>query len=416
MVTTNIAGGGHFFVTAVDPAGPWSEPILVEGPNFDPDLFFDVDGRVWFSWMSMGDGIHQREIDVRTGALSGPVHRIWPGFEDRFCEAPHIYRINGSYYLMVAEGGTHRSHAIVVARGPSPQGPFECCPHNPVLTHRCEVASPIEHTGHGDLVQAPDGSWWVVFLGVRLRHGYFHLGRETFLAPVTWTGDGWPVVNHGRPIEFDMDADLPPSHAWPSEPEREVFAPGALAPHWNFRRNPVPGTWSLTERPGALRLRGTPVSLDEARPLAFIGRRQQHFDCRVATRLEFAPSRAGEEAGLTVFMNEEHHYDLFVTCRDGCNAVVLRKRIGDVVETTGTLDMQAPDCVLAVEADADHYTFLAGPDEERLAPVGTGRTRYLSTNVAGGFTGVYFGVYATGTGAPCGAPVDYHWFEYCPAT
>ena len=249
MVTTNVSGGGHFYVKAQDPAGPWSEPVWIEGPWFDPDLFFDDDGRVYFSRMNMGQGIYQREIDLETGALLGPERIIWPGFEDRFCEAPHIYKINGLYYLLVAEGGTHRTHMIVAARSTSPTGPYEGCPHNPLLTHRCALGNPIEHTGHGDLVQAPDGSWWVVFLAVRTYQGRFHLGRETFLAPVTWTEDGWPVINEGQPIALEMDAPLPPSHPWPEPPVRDEFDAARPRPAVEFPPQPRSGVLVVDRAP-----------------------------------------------------------------------------------------------------------------------------------------------------------------------
>ncbi len=414
MVTTNVQGGGHFYVKAQDPAGPWSEPIWIEGPWFDPDLFFDDDGRVYFSRMNMGQGIYQREIDLMTGQLIGPERIIWPGFEDPYCEAPHIYKIGGWYYLLVAECGTHRSHAIAVARAKSPTGPFEGCPHNPLLTHRCRIGNPIEHTGHGDLIQAHDGSWWIVFLAVQTRERRFHLGRETFLAPVTWNADGWPVINGGRPIELEMDAPLLPPWPQPAPVVRDDFEDGTLGLQWNFRRNPVPGSWSLTEHPGWLRLWGMATDLDGVSPLTFIGRRQQHFTCCVRTRIAFDPASPREEAGLTVLMNEGHHYELAITRREGRRVVCVRRRIGDLVADVAVAPLGEGPVVLAIDADPEVYTFRFGPDVERLTPLASAQVRYLTTPVAGGFTGVYFGMYATGHGAPCHAPADFDWFDYEP--
>jgi xylan 1,4-beta-xylosidase len=414
MVTTNVQGGGHFYVKARDPAGPWSEPVWIAGPWFDPDLFFDDDGTVYFARMNMGRGIYQREIDLETGELLGPERIIWPGFEDRFCEAPHIYKIDGVYYLLVAEGGTHRSHMIVVARSSSPTGPYEGCPHNPLLTHRCKLASPIEHAGHGDLIQAPDGSWWIVFLAVRTYHGRFHLGRETFLAPVAWTEDGWPVINGGWPVALEMDAALPTPHPWPEPPVRDDFLTPDLALCWNFRRNPDPDSWSLAERTGWLRLRGTFLSLDDSGPLAFVGRRQQHFCCRARTQMSFDPALESQEAGLTVLMNEEHHYEIALTVRGGRRVVLLRKRIGDLSVEVAARPFEGSSVVLEIAADHERYTFSYGRSESELAPVGTGLVRYLSQHVAGGFTGVYLAMYATGNGQPCDVPADFDWFDYEP--
>ena len=412
MVTTNVAGGGHFYVKAQDPAGPWSEPLWIEGPWFDPDLFFDDDGKVYFSRMNMGHGIYQREIDLATGQLLGPERIIWPGFEDRFCEAPHIYKLNGLYYLVVAEGGTHRSHMIVAARSTAATGPYEGCPYNPLLTHRCAIGQPIEHTGHGDLIQAHDGSWWMVFLAVHTHEGRFHLGRETFLAPVTWTADGWPLINRGELVKLQMDVPTLPLRPWPASPARDDFDGGELGLPWNFRRNPDPETWSLTERPGWLRLKGNACGLQDAEPLAFIGRRQQHIRCVARARLEFGAATEAEEAGLTVLMNEEHHYEIVRTLRGGRQAVVVRKQVGDLTIEVANVAWQAASIVLEIRADQDLYTLSYGEDERSLAPLAMGRVRYLTQQVADGFTGVYLGMYATGNGRPCEQPADFDWFDY----
>lgn len=414
MITTNVRGGGHFYVKAQDPAGPWSDPIWIEGPWFDPDLFFDDDGTVYFSRMNMGQGIYQREIDLVAGKLVGPERIIWPGFEDPYCEAPHIYKIGAWYYLLVAEGGTHRSHMIVAARSRHPTGPFRGCPHNPLLTHRCTIGNPIEHTGHGDLIQAHDGSWWIVFLAVRTQDRRFHLGREAFLAPVTWDDDGWPVINGGRPIELEMEGPLLPLHPWPETPCRDDFGAPTLGLQWNFRRNPAAGTWSLSERCGWLRLRGNAATLDDPVPLAFVGRRQQHFECRARTLVDFEPVSPWDEAGVTVIMNERHHYDVLVCRRAGRRMVVVRRRVGDLAAEVGVAPLPEGPVVLGIDADRRRYTFSFGRDPEHMVPLGYGEVRYLTQHVAGGFTGVYFGMFATGRGAPARVPADFDWFQYEP--
>jgi xylan 1,4-beta-xylosidase len=409
MVTTNVSGGGHFYVKAQYPAGPWSDPVWIEGPWFDPDLFFDEDGKVYFSRMDMGKGIFQREIDLPTGKLVGEQRMIWPGFEDRFCEAPHIYKINGMYYLIVAEGGTHRTHMIVAARSTRPTGPFEGCPHNPLLTHRCEIASSIEHTGHGDLVQSQDGSWWVVFLAVRTHAGRFHLGRETFLAPVTWDADGWPVIHGGKPVTYEMEGPALAQHPWPEPLPRDDFDADSLRLCWNFRRNPDPDSWSLKERAGWLRLWGRPATLDEIGPVAFVGR------CRSAARLEFNPMGENEEAGLTIFMNEEFHYDVVMTIREGKRVILVQKRVGDIKVEVANRPYDGEAVILAIDADPDTYCFSYGRSPAAMTELATGQVGLLSCNVAGGFTGVYFGCYATGRGARCSRPADFDWFDYLPS-
>jgi len=413
VITTNVGGGGHFYVHTDDPAGEWSEPVWVEGVGFDPDLLFDYDGRVWFVREDIIDGgIRMWEIDLPTGKLIGPEHYIWGGQEDLFCEAPHIYKIDGMYYLMVAEGGTHRGHMVVVARSNSPTGPYESCPHNPVLTHRGHVKHAIQATGHADLVQAADGNWWLVFLGIRQVWGWHHLGRETFLAPVTWSEDGWPIVHDGQPVELEMDAPLPAEHPWLDPPVRDEFDGERLGLQWNFRRNPNPDDFSLTEQPGRLRLRCSPVALDDAGSPALLCRRQQHFNCRTATRVEFVPAADGEEAGLTAIMNERHHYEIAVGWQDGRRRVFVRRRIGDLAAIVAGEDIPDGPVTLQIDARPQEYTFSYAVGEGEMRELATGATRYLSTEVAGGFTGVYFGMYATAGGEASASAAHFDWFEY----
>ncbi len=216
MTSTNTTGGGHFYVTAINPAGRWSEPIWVAGGGFDSSFFFDEDGVVYFQWFEyeQSAGIYQTEIDIATGVHLTEPKVIWDGTGGRSPEGPHLYKIDGHYYLMAAEGGTEDGHMITIARGKSPWGPWESCPHNPILSHR-SLDRPIQTTGHGDLIQDTDGSWWMVFLGTRpVGYPRYHiLGRETFLAPVTWEA-GWPIVGNNGTVELEMDGPLPTPDPW----------------------------------------------------------------------------------------------------------------------------------------------------------------------------------------------------------
>ena len=183
MVTTNVSGIGNFLVRSEQPAGPWSDPIPVMQEGIDPSLFFDEDGRVYYQFANHSR-IYQCEIDISSGSLLTESRLIWKGTGGAYPEAPHLYKINGLYYLIIAEGGTEYGHMVTIARSDSPYGPYEACPHNPILSHR-SLNSSIHATGHADLVQAHDGSWWAVFLGIRpvsypFRH---HLGRELFWRP-----------------------------------------------------------------------------------------------------------------------------------------------------------------------------------------------------------------------------------------
>lgn len=192
MVTTNISGGGNFFVTAADPFGEWSEPVWLAQGGIDPSLFFHQERAYLTSTgvpeegdpAGQGQGILQSEIDLASGSLLSRPRLIWRGTGGAFPEGPHLYQLGRYFYLMVAEGGTEYGHSEVIARSDSPWGPWESCPHNPILTHRGQ-RSPIQALGHADLVEAQDGSWWMVCLGIRpVFPNAHHLGRETFLAPV----------------------------------------------------------------------------------------------------------------------------------------------------------------------------------------------------------------------------------------
>jgi alpha-N-arabinofuranosidase len=217
-------------------------------------------------------------------------------------------------------------------------------------------------------------------------------------------------------VALEMDTPLELERA-PEQPARDDFTSAALALCWNHLRNPEPNRYSLTERAGHLRLRGSEHGLDDLASPAWVGRRQCHFAVRVATCLEFSPEAENEEAGLVVRMNERHHYELFVTRRAGVLSVALRRRIGSLraeVACRALPSNVGARLVLAIDADKDQYVFSYGPSDSELSPLGEGETRYLSTEVAGGFTGVYFAMYATGNGAPCRQPADFDWFDYSP--
>ncbi|GAB3031759.1 glycoside hydrolase family 43 protein [Natronobiforma cellulositropha] len=411
VISTNVSDGGHFVVSATDPRGEWSEPTWIDAPGIDPDLFWD-DDTVYVTYREGEAGIAQAELDLETGAL-GESRVIADRLAGDYTEAPHLYEIDGTYYLVVAEGGTHTGHMVCVARSDRPDGPFEPCPDNPVLSHRgvSEMYTPIQATGHGDLIEAHDGTWWLVFLGIRQFGGYpgwHHLGRETFLAPVEWV-DGWPVVNGGERITPelsvpDTDLERAPRADWTTT---DPFAGTDLGPEWNGRY----ARERYTVGDGVLSLEGGPETLEE-RGVTFVGRRQQHLECTARARLEFDP-RAGEEAGLTLFYDERHHYALALTRREGERRVVVRLRIGDATAVVADRDCPAGAVDLTVEGTPETYRFGFEANGSRTS-LASASTRYLSTEVAGGFTGVYVGLYATGHGSDCEEPARFTAFEYRP--
>jgi alpha-N-arabinofuranosidase len=419
-VSVTIVGpdGGNIIVTTKNPAGEWSEPVRVDRGGIDPSLFFDDDGKVYFTGTSAGNespGIYQAEIDVKTGKLLGPTKAIWSGTGGRYPEGPHLYKIRGTYYLMIAEGGTEYGHMQTIARSASPWGPFEPYAKNPILTHRNLGNNPIQGTGHADLVQAHDGSWWMVFLAFRSPGQYqqfHHLGRETFLAPVTWTDDGWPVVNGTGTVTVEMRAKTLPLHPVPAVPAREEFDTRAPGIEWLFVRNPSAADWSLSERPGWLRLKGSAVTLDDQASLAFLGRRQQHFDFEATTLLDFRPGREGEEAGLVLRMNEGHHYEIAVDRSGAGRRVLVRCRLGRIESVVAAEPIGEGPVRLRVRGEPATYTLSFAVGSGEFKDASKLDTRYLSSEVAGGFNGVVIGLYATGRGRAATAPADFDWFEY----
>lgn len=416
LVTTNMSGGGSFFVTAKDPAGEWSDPVRIEEPDWtmDPSLFFDDDGRVYYTRHGNGErgAIYQAELDLATGKLKAPAREIWRGTGGIWPEGPHLYKVNGKYLLMISEGGTSYDHAITVARSSSPWGPFEAYAGNPILTHRHRRSEPIQATGHADLVVTEAGAHFLVLLGIRPPDGeHHHLGRETFLAPVELGEDGWPRVNGGEPVRLEMTAaGLPPSSPYPPAPARDDFDAPRLGPEWIHVRNPDPADHSLSERPGFLRLRGSRATLDDVAAPAFAGRRQRWLHGTAAARLEFSP-QGDEEAGLTVRGNEENHYDLVVVASNGKRVVRLRTRVKGVTSIAGEAEAGSGPVTLLVDATPDAYAFGFETATGERRSLGSAKTVPLSSEVAGGFTGAVFGLFASSRADARGTPADFDWLE-----
>ena len=428
VINTLVDGtmkSGNFIVTATDPAGPWSEPIWLDNaPGADPSLFFDDDGRVWYTGNRMAQHsqfeghteIWLQELDVATLRLIGEPQVIWDGAVRRavWAEASHIYKIEGHYYLLAAEGGTAHHHAVCVARSDAITGPYEGNRGNPILTHRhLGLDYPIVGTGHADLVDTPSGEWWMVLLAMRPYGGYFYnLGRETFLAPVRWE-DGWPIVSAGTGrVEFTYPAPDLPEHDWPTVPARDDFDQSTLAPQWFFLRTPRDDFWSLTDRSGCLRLRLRPERLSEQVNPSFVGRRQQHIHCVAQTMMEFTPQSEHECAGLVLIQNNNFYFR-FVVTRTDQTVIRLIKRASGMEEILAELPFVTERYYLKVEAHEQAYSFYVANEPDQWRPVAEGVDgRILSTPVAGGFVGAVIALYASSNGQPSTNCADFDWFEY----
>lgn len=383
LITTNLADGGwQLLVHTEDPTGPWSDAVRIDAPGIDPDLAWDDDGRCLMSYAGFGAGgpagLVQSEIDPFTGAVLTARRPLWQGTGGRFPEGPHLYRVGRWWYLLIAEGGTERGHAVTIARSVSPSGPFEPCPDNPLLTMR-GVEGPVQNTGHADLVQRPDGRWAMVFHGVRPRGsspGWHVLGRETFAAGITWA-DGWPVVG-------------------------EWLQPGRSGATGNELAGvTLPASWVSPQAFPAEQLAG---SSDGWRLRAgesgesFVGRRQEHLTMHARAEVETGSAIGG----LSVRVDARHRLDVEV---DGTRVSVV-VQVGALRQVLGSAEIGSTAVSLVVGAAADdgHFSSTAtGPDvlvggydgPGGFVELGRLDGRYVSTEVAGGMTGRLCGLYCS---------------------
>lgn len=419
VLNTAVDSGGNYLVTSKDPRGPWSDPIWLPAiDGIDPSIFFDADGRAYILNNGPPEGVPQydghraiwiQEYDVEKQALVGPRKVVLDGGVDPstqpiWIEGPHLYLIDGTYYLMCAEGGTGPNHSEVILRGRSPWGPFEPFAGNPILTQRGlpnDRPNPITNTGHADLVQATDGSWWAVFLGSRTyEQKHYNTGRETFLLPVTWK-DGWPMIlESGKPVPYvakgpsfmrtEKQAPLSGNFTW-----RDEFDSPTPDFAWIQVHVPRHAWYDLHKHPGVLTIEPLAVTLSDRENPSFLARRQQHlaFDASTAFTL---PNSERVTAGLAAFQSEDYWY-FFGVQREGKQLhVFLEKKGGGAVERISETRIPATKQVkLKLSGDAREYSFFYDADGKGWKPL---KERddgsILSTDVAGGFVGAVVGPYA----------------------
>lgn len=465
MITTNMSMGCvNFIVTADAPEGPWSAMHVIEGADgIDPSLFFNDDGRAYYTGTTRaGDehGSYQAiwcsEIDLHEMKLVGERKILWRGalVDAGSPEGPHLYKKDGWYYLMIAEGGTEHFHAVTISRSKEVMGPYTGYEGNPILTHRHLGADyPICNVGHADLVELEDGSWYMVMLASRLMGGYHKiLGRETFLTPVRWE-NGWPVVNPGvGKVEFTC----PSPESLPEQPEAvgvlpistdTDFTEGMLGMEWNEIGTPGKEFYRLTGRNLQMKLlknEVVPWELDGLEAdvflripkfgrgggkAGFLGRRQQHPDFDAEVKLAFAPE-SGESTGITVIQNDANQLRAELCLdADGKPAVqcvrtvtVIRDEKQYFEETVlGAVPVSElgaggdADCVplcLRVEGRQTCYTFLASTDGETYHPVVSADGSFLGSETCGGFIGAYIGIFAACDSEDREKWVDFLHFSY----
>ena len=420
MVTTNVTKLGNFFVYADDPAGEWSEPILVDQGGIDPSFFFEANGKAHFiSNAYKGDdpttGFLMGPIDLETGEFLREPTPVWGGIGESAPEAPHIYQHGGWYYQMIAEGGTELGHMETIARSRDLYGSYEACPFNPILTHRNRKNHEIQATGHADLIQDQNGDWWAVFLGYRETHPYFHhLGRETFLAPVEWV-DEWPLINGGRTIDIEMKVARKPVTLQSRVSNYETDFTKGIDFSFVHLRNPDPADYLVTNT--GLSLIGNAFSLFDEESPTFLGFRQKDFCSMLKVNFSFFPTVNGDEAGVTVFYKLDAHMDVFISRENARSFLCFRKVVGDIIHRSAYLPLSDDGANLSVMIKSSKlkYQFYAkinGGDYEEIF-LGEGLTRYVATESHElGFTGTFYAIYATGNGKRASSDALFSQFIY----
>lgn len=408
MTTTNVSDRGNFIVHTRNLSEGWSEPCWVEQGGIDPSLFFDDDGTVYFlSTGNRQDGtcmIQMCEVDPFSGKQLTPSIEISLGCGGKFPEGPHIYKRYGYYYLMLAEGGTEYGHMETIQRATTPYGPYEPCPHNPILTHRDDSRGEIFCTGHGDLVEDQNGNWWMVCLGTRCLHGAYaplmqhHLGRETFLAPVMWDKDGWPKVGENGKISPVMDGPLPaPGQSGKQDEFVDCFEEKNFDLCYNFLRNPQMEQYVRDSQHGELLLKGNGISLNDGKNPTWLGIRQREFNMCAETILSLKQKTGKALAGLTAFYNENYHYEIYLTReQEGC-FVCLAKHVHDIFVVTEKRKIESDQKIhLWIESDEQQYRFYYGLEQQERKLLGTALPSGLASEgtCTMTFTGTYIAMFA----------------------
>lgn len=424
LISTAVDGIGNFVVKTRDPLQGWSDPItLPKVGGIDPSLFFDDDGKTYIVHNDAPEGepeydghraIWIHNYDLQTDQTTGNPIVIIDGGVDKsqkpiWIEGPHIYKINKTYYLMAAEGGTSTGHSEVIFTSKHVKGPYIPAKDNPILTQRDlpeDRHEKVTSTGHADLIQTPSGNWFAVFLGCRpYANDMYNTGRETFLLPVTWNNNIPIILEHAKEVPTTVAPPdwKPCTEGISVEPFtgnfswKDNFASDKLAMRWLHIRTPQQQKWQLTAN--GLHLTPDSVSIYSQGNPAFIGYRQQHTDFTVTTHLSFNPKNENNLAGLVCYQNELFNIVFGKTVHNGKeHLVVIRTTNGTQQKKLYPLNdhPRKEPIHLRIVGKAGQYSFFYQNRDKEWIPVDTNvDASILSTNKAGGFTGVVIGMYAS---------------------
>jgi xylan 1,4-beta-xylosidase len=440
VTCTDIDHDGNFVVTAKNPAGPWSNPIRIpQARGIDPSLFFDDDNKAYIIYNSDAPDrkplysghrtIRIYELDPATLKVIGEEKQLVNGGVDLskkpvWIEAPHIMKRNGWYYLYAAEGGTSVNHTEVVFRSKSVWGPFVPYENNPILTQKGlpdDRKDPITSAGHAQFVDGPDGKTYAIFLAVRPYEGnYYNTGRETFIAPVEWQND-WPVINPPtKNVDYQYKVGYKEVKQKDALPQAGNFEytltfDKTLDPALLFMRTIDSSSFSLSKQNG-LTMKLKPETIMELGNPSFIGKRQQHLFCTAETELNFSPKSEKEKAGLTIFQDESHFYFLSKSIKSGKPMLQLFKSAAGGKEMELMSEKPVSDdskpVKLRIVAEGDTYSFYFSKGAAWELLKDKVDAKFLSTEVAGGFIGCLFGMYATSSGDETSNSASFKYLKY----
>ena len=404
----NFKDTHNFITTAPSIDGPWSEPVYTNSSGFDPSLFHDDDGRKWYSnmvWDHRPDtsyflGIVLQEYSHEEKKLIGPRKVVFEGTKTDFTEGPHIYKRDGYYYMMTAEGGTGYNHAVTMVRSKDIWGPYEEDPELHVMTARNKYRAGLQRTGHASIIEDTDGRWWMAHLCSRPIDGVrcSPMGRESALQEVHWDDEGWLRLSHPE-TAYDAHADHP------KEDVRYSFDGDELPADFQWLRTPKSERlFSTTANDGKLTLYGRD-SMGSYYYSSIVARRQQHFNYRAETKVSFAPEDFQQMAGLTAYYNSHKFHYLYIS-RD--------EEVGrhlNIMSCDGdmTLATQYPinevrialpdegDVWLACDVEGVSLAFSYSLDGETWTPVGPTLNASTLSDEAGkgegaNFTGAFVGM------------------------
>ena len=430
----------NFVITADNPAGPWSDPHVLEGaPGIDPDIFFDDDGKVWYVGTHSpkdpnfdGEGeIWLQEIDTQAWKLTGERHYLWRGAcGGVWVEGPHIYKHDGRYYLMVAEGGTGFNHAVMIATANNITGPYVSNPRNPILTTRhLSYSHWVHSTGHGDLVELADGRWYMVLLGKRGDIGTeSNMGRETHLVPVIWEREPfwwkedkilWPVV---APQSGKVDRHLPVPFVGSTQQQQQSFIDEfntrQLDLRWNFRRLPLANALSLDANPGFLRMHSSPKVIQERGRANLLGFRQTQSDFEYTAKFKINLSEANTEAGIILFQKDNNFLKMTLSGDEDNtlslihSAVSNESAVVDRVDTLAQTSLQQPINTITMKVisrDQSYQFLFALNDSDTFQPLVTTPADGI---ISRKYTGAYLGLYISSNGQLSEDFIDVDWVKY----